>query len=226
MIRAKLAAFCLIMAALLGWQIAGVVTTTRGAGKGIPCDSNRASSAGSGCWLVCPLGDGDRLDEWGATISIVVRNCLNVPIAGIPATDFWLVGCADGLVLCGGRGIQADSATNANGETTISGAMMAGGCAPYGLAVIAQGLVVLNHDKINILCLPIITKSVDVSGDGGVIDGVVELVDFAAFGQVYNKPADYDECFDYNCDGEVELVDYSIFGQHWEHACPGGLQSP
>jgi hypothetical protein len=175
--------------------------------------------------MSCPLDDGDRLDDAdvGATISIVAKDGTGAPLAGIPATDFWLVGCTDGLVLCAGAGaIDADSASNANGETTMSGDAAISGCDLAGVVVVIQSVLVADvDDNCNPQCLSITAMSPDRTGDGGVIDGVVELVDFSAFGTPYNKPLQYDACFDYNCDGEVELIDFSIFGQHWEHSCQG-----
>ena len=147
MLKGKLAVSLVISAALLGWQIAGVVTTTSGATNGIPADSNWASSAGTDCWFVCPLGDGDRLDELGATVSVVAKSITGAPLAGIPASDIWLAGCENGLVICSGGGIHADSATNANGETTISGAMTGGGCDQSGVAVAVQGVLILDPDS-------------------------------------------------------------------------------
>jgi hypothetical protein len=220
MYKAKLAAFCLMAAALFGWQLAMVDTTISRSSMDVFSCSTRAWSAGTDCWLVCPSGNSVRLDDEGATISIVVKGGAGQPIPGVPASDFWLVGCDEGLIPCGGSaGIDADSATNANGETTMSGALAAGGCDPLGVVVVVQGVLVTDPDC-NVLCLDIPTVSPDASGEGGVVDLVVELVDFAAFGLVYNKPLEYDACYDYNCDGEVELVDFAIFGQHWGHSCP------
>jgi hypothetical protein len=228
MSKGKFVAFTLIAAALLSWQVAGVNIATSGtSGVVSPC-SSLSSDAGGDCFMVCPLDDGDRLDDIGATISIVAKDGTGAPLGGIPASDFWLVGCTDGLVLCGGGGgINADSASNASGETTMSGDMAGSGCDLAGVVVVIQSVLVQDvDDNCNVQCLSITTMSPDITGDGGVIDGTVELVDFSAFGVVYNKPLLYDACFDYNCDGEVELVDFSIFGQHWEHACQGAPPQP
>jgi hypothetical protein len=100
--------------------------------------------------------------------------------------------------------------------------MAGSGCDLAGVVVVIQGVLVQDAgDNCSVQCLSITTMSPDITGPGGVIDGRVELIDFAAFGLVYNKPLLYDACFDYNCDTEVELVDFAIFGQHWEHSCQG-----
>jgi hypothetical protein len=222
MINAKLDALVVVATALRCWQVAGVDTTAIASSNGIDGCETRAYTAGTDCWLVCPLGDGDRLDENGATITIVVKDGVGTPVPGIPAADVWLVGCSDGLVLCGGgNGIVADSATNVDGRTTMSGAMSAGGCDLLGVSVSVQGVTVTDS-LCNILCLEIPAVSPDNTGPGGVIDGVVELADFSQFGLIYNKPADYDACWDFNCDTLVDLVDFSYFGLHWGHSCTGG----
>jgi hypothetical protein len=221
MSKGKFVAFSLIAAALLSWQVAGVNIATSGtSGVVDPCISS-ASSAG-GCFFVCPLGDADRLDDFGAVISIVAKDANGLPLGAIPASDFWALGCTDGIVLCGGGGgINADSASNANGETTMSGDMAGSGCDLDGMVVVIQGAIVQEAPACDPLCLAFDVVSPDITGDGGVIDGIVELADFSKFGIVYDKPLLYDACFDYNCDGFVELLDFSKFGLHWQHSCSG-----
>jgi len=221
MSKGKFVAFSLIAAALLSWQIAGVDIATSGtSGVVDPCSSD-ASSAG-GCFFTCPLGDADRLDDFGAVISIVAKDANGLPLGGIPFSDFWALGCTDGIVLCGGGGgINADSASNSNGETTMSGDMAGSGCDMAGMVVVIQGVIVQEAPACDPLCLPFDFVSPDITGDGDVIDGHVELADFSKFGIVYDKPLLYDPCFDYNCDGFVELLDFSKFGLHWQHSCQG-----
>ena len=87
-----------------------------------------AEGAG-GCLLNCPQGDGDALSGIGGVITIVVVDDFNNPIVGIPANDFWLIGCGDEIELCGGAySVGADSATGVQGQTTISGSWAAGAC--------------------------------------------------------------------------------------------------
>jgi hypothetical protein len=215
----------LILAAAVGWQIAGVDPAT-GDSTGIfdPCVSD-ANSAG-GCWFSCPLGDGDRLDALSpsAVITVHVVDGAGFPIWNIPATDFYLLGCTDGLVLCGGGGaVNADQPSDESGNTTMSGAMAASGCDIDGVVVVVLGVIITDGTLPDCppKCLPFDAVTPDITGDGGVIDGAVDAIDFGNFGLVYDKPASYDPCFDYNCDGMVELADFGDFGLHWEHSCQG-----
>lgn len=218
MSKGKLVAFSLIAAALLSWQVAGVNIATSGVVE--PCSSTAVSAGG--CYLVCPQGDGSRLDAIGATISITAKDITGAPIAGIPAADFWLIGCNDQLVLCGGGGaINADSATNASGQTTIAGDLAASGCDLGGVSVVIQGVILTQQPNCTVpLCLPLTSVSPDLSGNGGVIDGAVDLIDLSQFSTGYTSPPKpYQACLDFNCDGAVDIIDFSIFAQHYLHNC-------
>jgi hypothetical protein len=228
MSKRKVVAFSLIAAALLSWQVSGVnIATSSSSGVVEPCSSS-ASSIG-GCFFVCPRGDGPRLDELTtgqppvpapAEITVVAKDLSGAPIGGILPADIWTIGCSDGIVLCGGGGgINADSVTNDSGQTTISGDMAGSGCDLTGMVVVIQGNIVQEAPGCDPMCLDFDVVSPDITGDGGIIDGVIELADFALFGAVYGGA--YDPCYDYNCDGQVELADFSLFGLHWQHSCQG-----
>jgi hypothetical protein len=187
-----------------------------GAKAGIDCICLSYVSTAGGCYMACPQGDADRLDANGATITVTVLDCGEIGIPGIPATDIWLMGChSPGLVLCGGGdAINADSATNANGKTTISGWLSAGGCDSIGVYVLVQG-VVIEDATCNPDCLPIITVSPDINGDL-----VVDLIDLSEFSKSYTSPPhQYLYCKDYNCDGVIDLIDFALFSQHYLHVC-------
>src|SRR6187399_487356 len=80
-----------------------------------PCKSS--VSASPGIALVCPAGDGDALSTIGCTVTVTVHDNADIGIAGIPKSDMWLLGCAQGLSLCGGvAGSYADRSTNALGQ--------------------------------------------------------------------------------------------------------------
>jgi hypothetical protein len=221
MFKGKFVALSLVAAALLCWQIAGVDTATGGFVD--PCSSSATSAnTDTVCYVVCPQGDGDRLDGIGATISVQVRDDGGVPVPGIPPADYWLDGCTGGLVLCAGGGAAgADSASNASGWTTISGTLSASSCDTNGVSVIVQGVIIADPANCSVpLCLPIRAVSPDISGEGGNVDGIVELFDLSAFATDYTHPPKaYNGCLDYNCDGLVELIDFSIFAQHYLHEC-------
>ena len=174
-----------------------------------------------GCYVVCPQGDGSSLSDIGAVITVTVTDYDGYPIIRVPASDVWLVGCSDGIVLCGGsNAINADSMTNDNGVTTISGRLAAGGCDSELLVVVMGIVATVPGDPNTPLCLPYYTKSPDITGDGGVVDQVVDLIDLAAFAAGFvSPPKPYEACLDLNCDGLVDLIDFSIFAQHYLHQC-------
>ena len=218
MFKGKFVALTLIAAALLCWQVLPVDTAHSGIID--PC-STTANSLG-GCYFVCPAGDAADLSDFSGTIFVTVKEASGLAIPGIPAADFWLMGCLDNLDLCAGAAaIGADSASNASGQTTISGSLAASGCELAGLSVVIQGVVVadpLNCD--NNLCLNLVTVSPDIDGNGGIIDGVVDILDLAAFAPDYTSPPKpYVQCIDFNCDGLVDIIDFSLFAQHYTYNC-------
>jgi hypothetical protein len=219
MFKGKFIALSLIAAALLSWQVMGVGSVSSGIVD--PCSST-ATSAG-GCWMICPQGDGVLLSSIRATISVTIKDNTGAPIGGILFSDFWVIGCNDEIVLCGGSGAMgADSATNAAGQTTLSGTLDGSGCAiptASGISVVCQGTIIANPANCALnLCLPIRTVSPDCAP--AVRDLTVDVVDFAAFGAAFPTPSKpYQNCKDFNCDGAVDLIDFARFGQHWLHSC-------
>ncbi|MFH1754819.1 MAG: Ig-like domain-containing protein [Candidatus Latescibacterota bacterium] len=214
MFKGKFVVLSVLAALLICWQFLPMNTNSASSGIVSPCSSETYfCGAGDRCWFICPQGDGNTLASGGNTICVHVEDQFGNPIAGILATDFWLVGCTD-LYLCAGAGsIGADSATNANGNTTISGTMFAGGCDLVGVHVVVQGVIVGCPPT----CLSMIVVSPDLDADGDV-----DLVDFAIFAPSFNKSLghpSYNPCCDFDCDGDVDLVDFSIFAQHWQHSC-------
>jgi len=214
MFKGKFVALTLIAAILLSWQVASVDNATSGVVQ--PCSSTAVSLGG--CMFNCPQGDGVRFDSFGGTISITVKDITGAPIAGIPATDFWADGCGGNVILCGGSGSSnANAATDANGQTEMVGTMAAGGCDQVGLAVVVQGVVLLDPGAacLSPLCLNFKLVSPDIDGNN-----VVNLADFSVFGAGYTSPPKpYNPCIDYNCDGVVNLADFSRFASHYLHQC-------
>ena len=151
-----------LAAALVCWQLVGVATVNSGIVDA--CKSDVTGNAG--VVLICPLGDGDPLNVVGSTITLTVRDNTNTGIAGIPATDMWLVGCTDGLLLCGGsQGSNADNATNGSGVTTFSNEPISGGC-DTGLYAVVQGVVIQNPANCTPKCLTIAARSPDYKSSG------------------------------------------------------------
>jgi hypothetical protein len=204
MFKGKLVVLSLIAAALLCWQMMGVNTVN----SGIVDPDSSGAMASAGWYLVCPQGDGDDLDAIGCQIAISVADNTGAPIPGILGSDFWMIGANGGLLLCGGSGSSdADSATNSMGMTTMSDECAAGGCDTQ-VKVVCQGIVISS-------VVPITVVSPDINADG-----LVDLIDLAAFAASYQSPPKpYDYCKDYNGDGLINLIDFSIFAQHYLHGC-------
>lgn len=201
-------------------------------------------SGNAGVVQVCPRGDGDPLTApiggGNCQITLTVRDGANIPIAGVPAVDMWLVGCNDGLLLCGNsEGSNADAATNASGITTFSNDPVSGGC-DTGVYAVIQGLIV--SDPINCLpkCLPIAMRSPDYKsagapgpapcgGDTRCPDSRVTNADFSWFVTHYptgaNPGATYFACADQASPlgAPISLADFSKFTIHFAgagHKCP------
>ncbi|HEX6790013.1 MAG TPA: hypothetical protein VF247_01765 [Candidatus Krumholzibacteria bacterium] len=228
----------LVAAGVLFGQAVGPDT----AGSGIPgCPPTVTANAG--VVLVCPSGDGDPLTNAvggiDAKITLTVSDSGGLPIPGVPASDMWLVGCNDGLLLCGGtQGSQADAATNASGVTTFSNEPISGGC-DTGLYVSVQGVLAGDPSTCVLRCLAIATRSPDYKsagapgpapcgGDIGCPDGRVSNADFSWFVTHYvtnsNPGAPYLACADFAAPlGSVTLADFAKFSLHFAgagHKCP------
>lgn len=212
------------------------------AGACDPCN-NRAGLSCPGMKInVCPAGDFELIRN-GCTgvgtqyIWIEARDdCDGDPIPGIPPTDSWLNSCNSSmqLWLCA-EPLTADSATGANGRTTFTGVIRAGGCnipagslSGGGIYVAIQGKPVLSQPScLTYLCLPVDIKSPDLTGAGGHPDGKVNLSDIVVFGTSYNTtyPGPYppnktfNACCDYTDDGTCSLSDFAFFGTHYMHKC-------
>lgn len=229
MLKEKFAVLTLVAAALLCWQVAGVETVNSGIVD--PCNSTASSAAG--VHFICPQGDGEALNAAvfpnpDMTISVTVRDNTNTPVAGIPAADFWLIGCNDLLLLCGGSGsINATGATDLAGQTTISGDITGSGC-DTGVRVVVQGIV-LGNGACAPICLAISVRSPDQKDTvGGPPDGIVGPSDFSFFGTSYQSPPKvYFACHDFVATppggtaayGTITPADFARFGAHYLHEC-------
>lgn len=227
-----------LAAALVCWQVASVDTVN----SGIVDACKSTVTANAGVVLVCPLGDGDPLTAavgGNSQITLTVRDNTNTGIPGIPATDMWLVGCNDGLLLCGGsQGSNADLATNGAGTTTYSNEPVSGGC-DTGLYAVVQGIVIQNPANCNPQCLAIASRSPDYKSAGApgpapcaadlkCPDSKVTNADFSWFVTHYptgaNPGAPYLACADYAAPlAQITLADFSKFTVHFAgagHKCP------
>lgn len=230
MLKGKFVVLSLGVAALLCLQ-AGVSTVNSGIVSG--CNST-ASSPGTypadvnDVHFACPKGDVvNGLGVLGLTISVTVKDNANLAIVGMPASDIWAKGCNDALVLCGGSAtINASAATDALGQTTITGDMAAGGC-DVGLNVVIQG-VIIGGTGCPAICLGIAVRTPDfTSSGGGAPDNKVDIFDFTdltkGFPTKYQSPPKpYAACYDLVGSptfGTINLPDFAKFGEHYQHQC-------
>lgn len=170
--------------------------------------------------FVCPQGDTESFIDQGWMINVRVEALLWW-LENVPATDVWLIDCDphNDVTLCGGpMSSNADSATNANGMTTMSlGTLSAGGCA-NGLVVVVKGSPFFDEQQGCSVeeCLPIHVRSPDINGDLATTLGDLALFSFTF------PPEPYGMCGDMNADGRVSLGDLSLFSFHFGppgHAC-------
>lgn len=183
----------------------------------VPLNCESTVSTAGGILLVCPAGDGPTLESIGATIHITILWCnLAEPLPGMPPQDFWIQTLpVSDIRFCGGYGAGAsiaDTPTDINGQTTISGSVAASGYFDDPLYVFAGG-VLLNSDASCDNPLPLVLVSPDINADH-----IVDLVDFSMFGPVFTAGGT-DPRMDYNGDAQVDVIDFSLFGQHFLHTC-------
>jgi hypothetical protein len=210
-----------IVCVLLTYAAVGAVSVSSGA-RGIDGCYSEAYVVGPGVILICPQGDGETLADKGLTISVTVRDNVGVPVPGIPAQDFWLIGCEDLITLCNGvSSIDATGPTDANGMTTFTGTIAGSGC-DASIQVVAQGYILRDENCLP-LCLPVAVRSPDQkSANGGGPDGIVTSADFAYFGISYQSPPKpYNACHDFVGApyGTITLADFARFGAHYGHGC-------
>jgi hypothetical protein len=189
--------------------------------SGIVDKCNSTASSATGMNVACPQRDGDALGTAGLTVSVTVRDNTNFPMVGLAPTDIWLVGCDFKLMFCGGTtGINAAAPTNAQGQTTITGRIAAGGC-EAGVRVVVQGTLI-GGGACAPICLGIAIRSPDLVGAaGGPPDLRVNSLDLARFATDYRSPPKaYNACVDYAAPfGVVDLGDFAVFGRHFTHQC-------
>src|SRR5262245_3385801 len=108
--------------------------------------------------------------EVGIVIQVYLKNCAGSPLVGVPRQGIVLFN--SNLCICPVGNI-ADAATDANGATSFSGAMLSGGCVTT-LSVFADGVFIAT--------LPIKTNSPDAIPQSPCF---VDAADLAAFMSVY-----------------------------------------
>jgi hypothetical protein len=193
------------------------------AGDMCPC----ISECGVSCSMrvtICPQGDFESLRDGCGTgrdyIWVHMVDCLGQGMESIPITDYWIQAYnpTEELYLCSFP-IAADSATNSDGWTTISGPIAGGGCAlTGGLYLAAQGNNFIDGPGcVETTRLNIVIVSPDLNADSEV-----NLSDLAVFGLSYNKSIGdpgYNDCCDFNDDTACNLSDFAFMGAHYQHGC-------
>ncbi len=176
------------------------------------CPESYATTNG-GCLLVCPAADGKTLADINSIVYVTVED-INGPFADIPGSDIWMIDADPerDLALCDGwySFVHADSATNSEGKTTISGSMAAGGWG-NGMLVVVGGCVMKDPAECydHYLVLPIKVRSPDINADLHV-----NIADLALLAAAY-PPAPYQERCDMNCDGVINVADLGLFATHY-----------
>jgi hypothetical protein len=165
------------------------------------------------CYFACPQGDTDSFLTNGFSFAFTIKDGSGNPIANIPGTDFWMIDCdpVANLVLCAGSASSgADSATNAQGKTTMGlTTLSVGGCAT-GLSPVVQGFVLgPPPTPCSPYCFNIKVRSCDLNGDLKMT-----LPDLSIFASYY-PPQAYNTCGDFDCNGTVALPDLSRFAFHY-----------
>lgn len=193
-----------------------------------PDSCKSSASASVGLLLVCPKGDGPLLSDLGLTITVILRDANDNPIAGIPAGSIWVIGCNQEMGLCEDdsgdrRGfVTATAPTDENGQTTITCAIAGGGCDLGGVRVVVdtgripRDIVIIGGGLCGVPCIPIVVKSPDLNGSLRV-----DLVDLAIFGAGYTSPPQpHNQCIDYAAPfDKTDLVDFALFAVHYQHVC-------
>jgi hypothetical protein len=209
MLKGKFAVLSLGVAALLCLQFAAVDTAT--SGNVDQCLSEATGASGS--IFACPASDGDALSAFGLTITVTARNAAGQGIAGIPAADIWLLGCNNLITLCGGSGgINASGPTDANGVTTITGDIAAGGCDVGGVRAVIQG-VLIGAGGCGDPCVAVKVKSADQVAPFLQ----VQSNDLSRFSTNYQPiGGTYADCSDFVAPfGQIQVNDLSKFSGHY-----------
>jgi len=161
---------------------------------------------GSGTPLsAASLANGAIID---ATITLYVNDCYDQPIAAFPREDMWLESLDQGLISCVGGSI-ADANTDADGVTTWSRPLQAGGASQTACAIFINGSAVMYPSS-----LPLQFNSPDINGDG-----LINLTDVSLLAGDYYSST-YQFRSDFARDGNINLSDLAKFVPALGANCP------
>jgi len=162
--------------------------------------------------LVCPAGDGRRLDaaldDGGsvvdATITVHMFDEFGDPIVGVPAEDIWLES-TQGHLVYPPDGTIADRPSDENGITVFQEPLLAGGHSSADERVV----VFVVGDPVPYE-LDLAFNSPDIDGDLAI-----DLTDVALFAGDYF--GGYDARSDLQRDGALDLADLALLAAHYTH---------
>lgn len=187
------------------------------------CASTAAVSCPGMRISICPKGDFEYIRDGCGSGDDYIEVYIRDPggaMQGIPPTDYWIDACEAQyqLGLCV-QHIVADDVTDADGHTTFTGRISAGGCVPTGGIYIAcMGKTIMDSETCTQpICLDVVLVGPDLNADGEV-----NLSDLSFFGESYNMQvgdSGYNTCCDFNDDDWCNLSDFAFLGQHYQHQC-------
>ncbi len=132
-----------------------------------------------------------------ATITLTLVNAMGDPIQGYPYDDIWLETTEEGLVSCT-LGSAPEGSTDANGQTSWTLPLTAGGCSEgEGLLVYVAGAPLLMAP------MDLTFNSADMNGDLEI-----DLTDISLFTQALAAGG---YAGDFNFDGVINLSDIARF---------------
>jgi hypothetical protein len=141
------------------------------------------------------------------TITLHVVDYNYNPISDFPREDIWLESTDDGLINCIG-GSNPDANTDANGITTWTSGLNAGGSSMSLIRVYINGSPLYSSQGLNLH-----TNSTDINGDL-----TVNLIDVTLFSQdLFNA---YNYRSDFHCDGVINLLDVQKLAESVQADCP------
>lgn len=157
---------------------------------------------------VAPNDEGETLAAAGITIRVYLKNCAGAPLVGVPASAIEIA--LDGSIVCAcAGGNLADGPTDANGSTTFTGRIRAGGCGTSA-TVRADGVVIGT--------VPLQFNSADRGKPTCGID-VHDLNPLIFQYGAKVGTAGYSVCADLNEDGVLDATDVAILATAWVSSC-------
>ena len=174
----------------------------------IPDPDYGSASAPGGSIMIVPDGSGPTLADRGTPITCQVLDLAGDPVAGYPFQDIWVAFDDPGQGAICNNGSVADASTDANGMTTISGAIAGGGNTRQGLRVAFAGVPIPNG------WLDIQVNSPDYDADLNV-----SLTDVGILASDYSNGV-YDFRSDFNHNGTEDLEDVALFAAANGASCP------